>query len=522
MFCRRFLVAALTLTAFMSSSFAAVSQNLNVNGANRNMLVYAPANLEKNRPLIIQMHGMNQDAPYQQDKAKWEPIADTARFVVVFPNGEGKAWDISGDKDVNFLKAIINEMSSKYGIDKKRVYVSGFSMGGMMSYHAANKMGDMIAAIAPVSGYPIGNPAPASKRTMPIIHTHGTSDDVVNYNSGVNYLKRWVDYEKCSANSEKISQYPVGRTSSAASLEKWTGCKDNSEIRLMTIAGKGHWYSMDLASVNTSDEIWNFVKRFSLDGAAAETPVAPPFVEPTNRDSVYNGGFDSTANAWTLQTHGDAKATGTVKDGKYSFEISAVGAKPYTVQLIQHNIRLEKDQWYEVGFEAAGASARTLEVNVEQHEDPWDSYLDETKNFELGSTAKTFSFKFQMKAATDTNARLSFNAGAAAVNMSLDNVSIKKIDAPSSTPEEDLGNEESKCDFEKEKCEVVADSVTGILDELKFAKGERRLYKIYNMNGNFVGLVRAANFEELKSGVRNVVRTSGVYLINKKKVFVTK
>ena len=39
----------------------------------------------------------------------------------------------------------------KYGIDKNRVYVSGFSMGGMMSYHAANKMGDMIAAIAPVS-----------------------------------------------------------------------------------------------------------------------------------------------------------------------------------------------------------------------------------------------------------------------------------------------------------------------------------------------------------------------------------
>ena len=250
--------------ALMCLAGAAVADNINVNGTSRNMLVYAPKNIEKNRPLIIQMHGYNQDAAYQKNAAKWEPVADTGRFVVVFPNGQNKAWDTGGDKDLNFIRAIINEMNSKYGIDKKRVYVSGFSMGGMMSYVVANKMSDQIAAIAPVSG---GGAPSTAKRAMPIMHTHGTTDDVVNYNSTVNTLKNWVPFNKCSSNSKVIKPYPTTKSGSAASLEIWSGCTDGVEVRLLTIAGKGHWYSMDEAvSVNTSVEIWNFVKNYSLDG----------------------------------------------------------------------------------------------------------------------------------------------------------------------------------------------------------------------------------------------------------------
>ncbi|MCQ2088612.1 MAG: carbohydrate binding domain-containing protein [Fibrobacter sp.] len=497
------IVSALLVAVSGCFSMAA-ADNLTVDGKNRTMNVYAPKNIEKNRPLIIQMHGMNQDAPYQQNAAKWEPIADTARFVVVFPNGENKAWDISGNKDVNFLKAIINEMYNKYGIDKKRVYVSGFSMGGMMSYHAANKMGDMIAAIAPCSG---GGGASTS-RPMPIIHTHGTTDDVVNYNGTVNTLKGWVSYEKCSANSTKYSQYPVGKASSAASLEVWTGCQGNSEIRLLTIAGKGHWYSMDLASVNTSEEIWNFCKRFSLDGATADPNIEPPFVEPTNRDSIYNGGFDSTANAWTLQNHGDAKSTGTVKNGKYNLEISAVGSQPYTVQLIQHNLRLEKDQWYEVSFDASAAAARTLEVNVEQHVDPWASYLKNgAQNFDIGTTAKTYTLQFQMTAATDTNSRLSFNAGGATGSITLDNVSIKKIEAPAIQEPENPENPEEP-------------AAIGL--NMNWSNGSVRTFDVFDFAGSRVGQVKAGSVREVRDQVKMLTQRAGVYLVKSKNMVAYK
>ena len=475
-------VLALTSVALLAGN--AFADNLNVNGANRNMLVYAPSGIEKNRPLIIQMHGYNQDAAYQKNAAKWESIADTARFVVVFPNGEGKAWDISGDKDLNFIKAIINEMYTKYEIDKNRVYVSGFSMGGMMSYHVANKLGDQIAAIAPVSG---GGGVNSPKRSIPIMHTHGTSDDVVNYNSTVNTVKSWVSAQNCSSNSQKIKPYPSTKSGSAASLEIWSGCTDGVEVRLLTIDGKGHWYSMDeAASVNTSVEIWNFVKNYSLDGSSI-TPPAPAIVVPTNRDSIFNGGFDSSTVAWELQLHGDGKATGESKGGKYVLDISAIGTQNYQVQLIQHDLRLEKDQWYEISFDASASAARTLEVNVEQHTDPWASYLKEKQNFDIGTESNTYMFKFQMTAVTDTNSRLSFNAGAATGTLTLDNVTLKKIEEPGDVPE-------------------------GLTSALRMNVTGVEQYTVFSMNGAFLGRIFADKVG-LQDATKKLVKHPGMYLV---------
>ena len=84
-----------------------------------------------NPPLVISLHGMNQDANYQKGQANWEAVADTAKFVVVYPNGINKAWDISGDTDIKFLETIIDTMYNRYHINRNRVYLSGFSMGGM-------------------------------------------------------------------------------------------------------------------------------------------------------------------------------------------------------------------------------------------------------------------------------------------------------------------------------------------------------------------------------------------------------
>ena len=262
LFRNRILLAFLTI---FSLPIWASAEDIQVGNTTRSIISYAPKNIPKNRPLIISMHGFNQDARYQQEKAQWEPIADTANFVVVYPEGLNKRWDITGNTDLDFITTIIDTMHHRYGIDRGRVYLSGFSMGGMMTYYAATKMSDRIAAFAPVSGYPLRGANYSSSRPVPIIHIHGDADDVVTYNNLPAYLNGWVTKIQANAQPQISKPYPAEKPTSVATRQLWKGGADGTEIALITLAGKGHWYSMDVANgVNTSIEIWNFAKRFSL------------------------------------------------------------------------------------------------------------------------------------------------------------------------------------------------------------------------------------------------------------------
>ncbi|MBR4814399.1 MAG: dienelactone hydrolase family protein, partial [Paludibacteraceae bacterium] len=165
-----------------AQSLPGVKSTINVNGKNRTIDVYAPSGMGENRPMVISAHGMGQDIAYQKQQSRWDQVADTAKFLVVYPQSDGSTWDLGANgADLAFIKAIIKEMSSKYKIDLKRVYMSGFSMGGMLTYSVANNMADQIAACAPVSGYPIGDMTAKPSRPIPIIHTNGDADDVVHY-----------------------------------------------------------------------------------------------------------------------------------------------------------------------------------------------------------------------------------------------------------------------------------------------------------------------------------------------------
>ena len=245
----------------LPASAGQISGKLTVNGVSRDYIGYLPNNLGNLRPLLISCHGMNQDAPYQKNMLSIESVADTAKFLTIFPNGIDKSWDISGDRDIKYILAIIDEMVKKYNIDSNRVYLSGFSMGGMFTYHAMNKIADKIAAFAPISGYPMwGTTADSKVRPIPIIHTHGTGDDVVAFSGVQGALNVWIKHNGCPTTAKVVKKY---RNASHITRHTWGPGNNGVEVVLMEMADKGHWISND-NGVKTGDEIWRFCKRYCL------------------------------------------------------------------------------------------------------------------------------------------------------------------------------------------------------------------------------------------------------------------
>ena len=274
------------LCAFCMQALAAVEHNykqqpqkqtIKVGTATREMLVYVPADLPEKAPMVISMHGASQDANYQMNQTHWNEVADTAKILVVYPQGNGNFWDISGSGDVKFIETIMKTMQKKYHVDKNRIYISGFSMGGMMTYHCMTKLGSVVAAFGPVSGIPVDYRDPVVVRKVPIMHIHGTGDDVVKWGGDPNhaaggygriddYVKKWAAAEGCDVeHPEVIRPYPETSDHAAATRTRYINKEDNIEVTLIALDGKRHWHSDDPNAVYSTRELWNFFKQYKLD-----------------------------------------------------------------------------------------------------------------------------------------------------------------------------------------------------------------------------------------------------------------
>ena len=250
------------------------ADNITVNGTNRSYNVIVPNNLGENRPLLIFCHGYNQDANWMQnsefknDNVSMEAVCDTAKFVCVFPNGINKAWDTGGDSDINFIKAIIEKMVTQHKIDRNRIYLGGFSMGGMLTYNAINKMSDIIAAFVSCSGPSVITPK-SGLRPIPLLHIQGTDD---NWGGVQPALNPWIKHNGCSTTDKVINNY---NGFGGAKLHIWGPGNDGVEVRLLELTGKGHWICKE-PQVYTGKEIWNFCKKYSLNKTSPSVNITAP------------------------------------------------------------------------------------------------------------------------------------------------------------------------------------------------------------------------------------------------------
>ena len=143
---------------------------------------------------------------------------------------------------------MLADIESSYKVDRKRIYATGLSNGGIFSYRLACDASDIFAAIAPVSGTLNVSPC-EPKEPVSVIHFHGTADEHVPYNGGVgdksladvpftsvkDSIDFWVKFDQCAAapQTEKFSdiQHDV-----------YSKCANGTAVELYTILdGKHAW-----------------------------------------------------------------------------------------------------------------------------------------------------------------------------------------------------------------------------------------------------------------------------------------
>jgi polyhydroxybutyrate depolymerase len=245
----------LALLLLTGAAAASDVRNLTMDGRQRVYRVYRPAGLARTKPvpLVVMLHGAFGTGAQAERAYGWDAAADRAGFVVAYPDGMRRTWNAGGAccgrahsegvNDVAFLNRAIDTVVRDENIDMKRVYVTGMSNGGAMTYRYACEGSFPIAAIGPVASsftYSCDKP----HNPVPVLAIHGLADKTVPYGGGLGRRGRnitWLpvqasldvfrDADVC--NAPTLEQNGVVVTSTAK-------CDKGREVELITVADAGH------------------------------------------------------------------------------------------------------------------------------------------------------------------------------------------------------------------------------------------------------------------------------------------
>jgi polyhydroxybutyrate depolymerase len=259
------LVAACSSGPRLPSGFVVGTSlhHINVGGLDRSYRLYMPAGLPASAPLVVALHGYSGSARQVERGYGWDQVADTGRFVVAYPDGLDRAWNVDGEgccgrpgrqgvDDVAFISATVADIAKNVSTNPARVYVTGMSNGGIMSYTLACNT-DIFAAIGPVAGTQLNSCR--NPRAMSVMHIHGTADRLVPYAGGQGFSvingpsvpgvnAFWRNVDQCG---------PPSATTDGPLIRSTAGCADNRGVVLITIDQGGHeWPGF------AAQELWKF------------------------------------------------------------------------------------------------------------------------------------------------------------------------------------------------------------------------------------------------------------------------
>jgi polyhydroxybutyrate depolymerase len=265
---------------------------------NRSYLLHIPRGYTGTKPvpLVIDFHPLGGTGSSQANANGWKAKADSVGFITAYPNSynSNNSWNVgfccqdaqkNQIDDVGFTRAMIQQIATIACLDTKRVYATGCSNGGGMTYKVACDLADMIAGAAPVDfrcvyGGTATSPScegckPA--RAISITHFDNTGDNsLVPYNGGTTSFpancppnqscvgmafpsaqanfSAWQKIDGCTGSTSALSGHAACMTNMS--------CQDDAQVTMCVQQGGGH--CGNYTSLGIVDIAWEMFQKQAL------------------------------------------------------------------------------------------------------------------------------------------------------------------------------------------------------------------------------------------------------------------
>lgn len=270
-------------------------------GLTRMYKVHVPPGYDGSRPapLLFAFHGGGGDMEYMAREEVYGLVSksDKEGFIVVFPNGYSKfksgmlaTWNAGtccGDArdrkidDTGFVRNMVSHITRQMNIDRGKIFATGMSNGGLMSYRLACEMPDVFRAIAPVAGTD-NTLACHPSRPVSVLHIHAMDDDHVLFNGGAGpnafkdmskvtqfrsvpeSIARWIKFNNCNPVARRVLE------TEGAYCDLYEPCEQGAQVKLCVTETGGHSWpggskpggvkkkGPTSKAISANDEMWEF------------------------------------------------------------------------------------------------------------------------------------------------------------------------------------------------------------------------------------------------------------------------
>jgi polyhydroxybutyrate depolymerase len=280
-----------------------IEKTIMIAGQKRNYFVYVPQSYDENKTyaLVFVLHGHGlktvKDIALHMiklTKGKFNELAETENFIVVYPNAYNAMWndgrpysqqESDNADDILFFKTMTDDLLQEYSVDSNRIYSTGFSNGGLMSYRLACDLSDTFAAVGNVASTLSVEEYAACKPSEPVsvMMLNGVDDPLIPW-AGGKMGKRgevkssnetrdlWKTVDGCSDEFQSFSRDNDPKDKTSIEGEIYDHCANGLGITVYNIHGGGHTWpggvedfpkvlvGLTTKEIDGTQAIWDFFK----------------------------------------------------------------------------------------------------------------------------------------------------------------------------------------------------------------------------------------------------------------------